>query len=168
MTNTTEATPTRPTAIGRTALGPTDLRRTALRPTGLRHAALRHAALRRAALRPTVGHRPAGNAAANAVAVAQPAVAQPGVGRIAAIAATLTLLVAVLSAAFALPARAATLGGSVGDGVGTAQHPVASQPSGSAGALVFGALCLGGIVVTAGGVLWYTVRTRRTLDADRG
>jgi hypothetical protein len=100
------------------------------------------------------------------------AVTQPGVGRVAAIAATLTLLVAILFAAFALPARAATtsdaVGGavssSVGSGVGTQQHPVASKSTGSSGALVFGALCLGGIVVAAGGVLWYTVRTRRTLD----
>jgi hypothetical protein len=101
------------------------------------------------------------------------AVTQPGVGRIAATAATLTLLVAILFAAFALPARAATtdndaVGGavssSVGSGVGTAQHPVASKPTGSSGAVTFGALCLGGIVATAGGVLWYTVRTRRTLD----
>jgi hypothetical protein len=96
--------------------------------------------------------------------------AQPRTGRIAAIAAALTLLVAILCTAFALPARAATIGGSVGDGIGTGvvQHPVASQPTGSSGALVFGGLCLGGIVATAGAVLWYTVRTRRTLDTDRG
>jgi hypothetical protein len=92
---------------------------------------------------------------------------QPRPSRIAALAATLTLLVATLFAAFALPAQAATIGGDVGSGVGTAQHPVASKPTGSSSGLVFGGLCLGGIVATAGGVLWYTVRTRRTLDTDR-
>ncbi|HEX5401987.1 MAG TPA: hypothetical protein VFX16_06760 [Pseudonocardiaceae bacterium] len=112
-----------------------------------------------------------------------------GVNRIAALTAVVALLVAVLFTLFALPARAAitakhgsasTVGSSVGSsiggstadaggsGVGTPQapHPVASQPTGSSGAVLFGGLCLAGIVATAGGVLWYTVRTRRTLDSD--
>jgi hypothetical protein len=43
---------------------------------------------------------------------------------------------------------------------------VASEPTGSSGGVLFGGLCLAGIVATAGGVLWYTVRTRRTLESD--
>lgn len=93
--------------------------------------------------------------------------------RIAVAASTLALLVGVLLCAFALPARAATLGGPTGDtnttstgsGVGTPQtRPVASRPNGSSGDLVFAGLCVAGILATAGGVLAYTVRTRRNLD----
>jgi hypothetical protein len=78
-------------------------------------------------------------------------------------------LVALLLGAFALPAAATTSGNvssNVGSGVGVPQtrHNTASRPAGSSGALVFGGVCLAGIVATAGGVLWYTVRTRRTLD----
>lgn len=53
-----------------------------------------------------------------------------------------------------------------GSGVGTPEHTRASAPTGTTGALIFGALCLTLILATAGGVLWYTVRTRRTLDPD--
>lgn len=93
--------------------------------------------------------------------------------RIAVAASTLALLVGVLLCAFALPARAATLGGptgtsdttSVGTGVGTPRtSTVASKRNGSSGDLVFAGLCVAGILATAGGVLAYTVRTRRTLD----
>lgn len=88
--------------------------------------------------------------------------------RVTALAATLALLAGVLIFALALPARAATIGGgnaSGGSGVGTPQNSsVANHPTGNSGELVFAGLCVAGIVATAGGVLWYTVRTRRTLD----
>lgn len=98
--------------------------------------------------------------------------------RIAVAASTLALVVGVLLCVFALPARAATLGGptgtsgttSVGTGVGTGvgstprTNTVASKRNGSSGDLVFAGLCVAGILATAGGVLTYTVRTRRTLD----
>lgn len=85
--------------------------------------------------------------------------------RFVALAGALAILVALLLGALALPAAAAT-SGNVGSGVGVPQtlHNTASRPAGSSGALVFGGVCLAGIVTTAGGVLWYTVRTRRTLD----
>jgi hypothetical protein len=103
---------------------------------------------------------------------------QPHTGRIAVFAATLAILVVVLVGAVALPARAATvpdntgsgalggsLSGNTGSGVGTgvAAQPTASAPDGSSGALLFGGFCLAAIVATAGGVLFYTVRTRRTV-----
>jgi hypothetical protein len=103
---------------------------------------------------------------------------QPHPGRIAVLVATLATLAVVLLGAVALPARAATvpdnavggaLGGSlnsnVGSGVGTgvAAQPTASAQDGSSGALLFGGFCLAVIVATAGGVLFYTVRTRRTV-----
>jgi hypothetical protein len=104
-----------------------------------------------------------------AAALATPA----GVNRVTALTATVALVVAVLFVLFALPARAATtndstIGNAGGSGVGTpqTQHPVASEPTGSSGGVLFGGLCLAGIVATAGGVLWYTVRTRRTLESD--
>jgi hypothetical protein len=85
--------------------------------------------------------------------------------RAVALAGALAILVALLFGALALPA-AATTSGNVGSGVGVPQtrHNTASRPAGSSGALVFGAICLAGMVATAGGVLWHTVRTRRTLD----
>jgi hypothetical protein len=99
----------------------------------------------------------------------------PHSGRVAVIAVALAMLVAVLLGAFALPARAATANGNVGNsavgsgvggnGVGGAvdARPAVSGPTDSTGALVFGGFCLALIVATAGGVLWYTVRTRRSL-----
>jgi hypothetical protein len=101
--------------------------------------------------------------------------------RIAAIAAAATLLLAILLSTLAISANAATSGitstgannggvstAGLGSGVGipTTHHQVASRPTGSSGALVFGGICLAIIVATATGVLMYTVRTRRTLDPD--
>jgi hypothetical protein len=116
---------------------------------------------------------------------------QPRSYRTAVVAATLAVLAAVLLGAAALPAAAATsqastsnaLGGSTSDtGTGTVtrtttgsgtgsgvgdtaatDHPTASASGNSSGALLFGGFCLALIVATAGGVLWYTVRNRRTI-----
>jgi hypothetical protein len=68
--------------------------------------------------------------------------------RVIAAAATLVALVSVI----VTPATAAA-----------AQHHAAGRPS-STGGLVVGLLCLAAIVATAGAVLWYTARTRRTSD----
>lgn len=68
--------------------------------------------------------------------------------RIIAATATLVALVAVLVA----PVSA----------VAAQQH--ASGRPGSTGDLIVGLLCLAAIVATAGAVLWYTARTRRTSD----
>jgi hypothetical protein len=79
-------------------------------------------------------------------------------------AAALALLVGILFTLFALPAQAATTGNTGGSGVGTPQAQHSGQPTGSSGGVLFGGLCLAAIVATAGGVLWYTVRNRRTLE----
>lgn len=90
--------------------------------------------------------------------------------RVAVVAVALALLmgIGILLCAFALPARAATVGAAVGDsgsGIGTPQtRSAAAHPVGSSTALMFAGLCVAGIIATAGGVLWYTIRTRRTLD----
>jgi hypothetical protein len=87
--------------------------------------------------------------------------------RVATSAAAVTALLAILFTVLALPAQAATNTTNTGSGIGTQQthHPVAS-PTDPAGALTVGALSLAGIVATAAGVLWYTARTRRTVDSD--
>lgn len=72
--------------------------------------------------------------------------------RIRIIAATATLVALVSVVVTPVAAAAAT-----------AQHHAAGRPS-SAGDLVVGLLCLAAIVATAGAVLWYTARTRRTSD----
>jgi hypothetical protein len=91
--------------------------------------------------------------------------------RVAVAVTALALLVGALLCAFTLPARAATLGGptnnngTAGSGVGRLQaRSAAGEPGNSSGDLVFAGLCVAGILATAGGVLGYTVRTRRTLD----
>lgn len=88
--------------------------------------------------------------------------------RIATAAATVTALLAILLTSLALPAQAATNDANTSSGIGTqpTHHPVASRPTNPADGLTVGALCLAGIVATAAGVLWYTARTRRTLDSD--
>jgi hypothetical protein len=90
------------------------------------------------------------------------------VGRTAAAAATLAALLAILLTSLVIPAQAATHGTDTTTAIATQQthHPVASRPGSPAGALTVGGLCLAGIVATAAGVLWYTARTRRTLDSD--
>jgi hypothetical protein len=98
-----------------------------------------------------------------------PIPANRGGTRVAVVASALALLAGLLLCAFALPAGAATPGGptngTTGSGVGApAVHPVASKPGNSSSDLVFAGLCVAGILATAGGVLAYTVRTRRTLD----
>jgi hypothetical protein len=107
------------------------------------------------------------------------------------VAATVALLTALLCTAFALPAKASTLPESKATGVGHSapavnadtnalrtntpgsgtgsprtRHQVASRPTDSSGALVFAGICLAAIVATAGGVLAYTARNRRTPDSD--
>jgi uncharacterized membrane-anchored protein len=66
--------------------------------------------------------------------------------RIAALTSAMAVLVIVLVAVVALPASAAT-----------------RTPDHTAGDLLVGGLSLAGIVLVAGAVLWYTVRTRRGL-----
>lgn len=85
--------------------------------------------------------------------------------RLPALAAGLGLLVAVLLGALALPAAAAT------SPTTTTPHGptqgATAQPSNGSGSLTFAGLCVGGMVLVGGGVLFYTVRNRRTLLDDR-
>jgi hypothetical protein len=67
------------------------------------------------------------------------------VKRTAALTSAMAVLVVVLIAVVALPASAAT-----------------RTPDHTTGDLLVGALSLAGIVLVAGAVLWYTVRTRRS------
>jgi hypothetical protein len=68
------------------------------------------------------------------------------VKRIAVLTRAMAVLVVVLVAVVALPASAAT-----------------RTPNHTSGDLLVGGLSLAGIVLIAGAVLWYTVRTRRGL-----
>lgn len=77
-------------------------------------------------------------------------------------AATITALLAILLTTLAIPAQAATSS----SGTGQTHHPVASRRANHSDGLTVGALSLAGIVATAAGVLWYTARTRRTIDSD--
>jgi hypothetical protein len=95
----------------------------------------------------------------------RPTSKRPTTRRITAAAATLTALLALFVTLLAPTATAAT---NTATSINTHQtrRPVASRPADPTDALTVGALCLAGIVATAGGVLWYTARTRRTLDSD--
>lgn len=68
------------------------------------------------------------------------------VKRIAVLTSAMAVLVVVLVAVVALPASAAT-----------------RTPDHTSGDLLVGGLSLTGIVLVAGAVLWYTVRTRRSV-----
>ena len=70
------------------------------------------------------------------------------VKRTAALTSVMAVLVVVLIAVVALPASAATR---------------SRTPDHASGDLLVGGLSLAGIVLVAGVVLWYTVRTRRSL-----
>jgi uncharacterized membrane-anchored protein len=70
------------------------------------------------------------------------------VKRVAALTSAMAVLVAVLIAVVALPASAATR---------------TRTPDHTSTDLLVGGLSLAGIVLVAGAVLWYTVRTRRSL-----
>jgi hypothetical protein len=125
--------------------------------------------------------------------IAAPTSARPHSNRTTAAAAAIALLTALLCTVFALPTKATTLSAARPTAAATSaikantdvntgrpltsttgsgtespseQHQVASRPTNSSGDLVFAGLCLAAIVATAGGVLAYTARNRRTQNSD--